>query len=198
MSRAFECLTRVWRARLYQLWRTRLTFIRFKVVSITKEPQCVWSLQAGISRILPFGSAPFSLDRWTLIMPQGVCRMDAHWSQCALRVCVCVHIYGLLPGRTRAAPRQSWGTWLCAGVKCYWAAVSQRQNELSWNVSPWPWGQIHCCIMGQKTLEEGKQTDGKKGRFFVISVSLSFFFSFSQKDKGLKRCYIHYIHPDNG
>ena len=120
---------------------------------------------------------------------------------CVLCVGVCVHIYGLLPGRTRAAPRQSWCTWLCAGVKCYWAAISQRQNEQSWNVSPWPSGQIHCCIMGQKTLDEGKQTDGKKGTFFChlcLSLSLSVFFSFSQKDKGLKRCYIHYIHPDNG
>ena len=32
------------------------------------------------------GTASFLLDRWTQLMPQGVCRMDVHWSQCALSV----------------------------------------------------------------------------------------------------------------
>lgn len=135
-------------------------------------------------------------------MLQGVRRMDVHWSQCALSVgntehnvsvsvffmcvcvLVCVHIYSLLLGRTLAALRQSWSTWLCLDVKCYWITISQQQNEQSWNVSLWLWDQMHCCTMGQKTLDEEKQNKNKGVQMCTSSLSLSLSLSLSKKLKG--------------
>ncbi len=181
MSHTFECRTRVWRARLYQLWQTHLTFIRFKALSIKKRRAwCAWSLQAGISRNLPFGTAPFLLDRWTLLMPQGVCRMDVHWSQCALSVgntaqyvcvCVCVCVFTFM---------------VCyrARLGQHWDRVDVRDRVSAWNVTELPSAssrtsrsemcpQIHCCIMGQKALDRVVVGEGAR---FLSPLYLSLFF----------------------
>lgn len=62
-----------------------------------------------------------------------------------------------------------------AELKC--VAVALRPNPL-----------LHD---GTENLGRGKQTEGKESRLFILSISLSFFSSFSQKDKGL--CSVTFI-----
>lgn len=187
-----QCLTRVWRARLYQLWQTHLTFIRFKALQKERREVC-HPFQAGINRNLPFGTAPFSLDRWTLLMPQGVCRMDVHWSQCAPSVgntvqglCVCVYmcVFSFMVCY-QAILWQSWCTWLYFCIKCNRSAIAQQQKEQSWAVSPWPLDQIHCCITGAKKQKNfgwrAKTPQTNKWSSFFCPLYLPLFLSLLQR-----------------
>lgn len=132
-------------------------------------------------------TAPFLLDMNTANAPRCLQNGCALISMCSFSWqysarCVCMFTFMVC---YRAELRQHyWCTWLCFGVKCYWTAISRQQNEQSWYVSLWLWDQIHCCIIGQKTLDGGNKPKGRKADIFCplsLSVSLSFSVSDSKR-----------------
>lgn len=96
----------------------------------------VWSLQTGFSRNLPFNTASFSLDRLTLLMPHGVCRMNVQWSvssACRLystSMSVCYAFIFLTELQWHGG--DGWDFVL--GGKCDRNTTGYRQNKQTWNV----------------------------------------------------------------